>query len=284
MPLEQLSAKCRRDQPYHDWRLYYSTRTQEEYDASRASSTHHQQQQPAPSWKRRTSETIVMPIVIIDAILPGQTLHFTSPDPKFDALINYVLSSHHGCQEIGIIGVDPPTKHPLYVGVTAPIVKKDVVFGIDRNSERVLATSLKGTRRFRIVGEPWMDPTESFYIGQVQILDHRDEPVPLELQPSVHHLHSMIPALVNEWVESLIKTEKLSPAGVTTIIKEIGPMPSSPCDRAMWVGALLNPILPIGICQEIRPAMLLCQNDYDRLVLATVALRSTVDTLLKGKD
>jgi len=206
-----------------------------------------------------------------------------SPDPKFDALIHHVLSSH-GSQEIGIIGVDPPTKHPLFVGVTAPIVKKDVVFGLDRNSERVLATSLKGTRRFKIVGEPWMDPTESFYIGEVKILDHRDEPVPLELQPSVDHLYNMIPGLVNEWVESLIKTEKLSPAGVTTIIKDIGPMPSSPCDRAMWVGALLNPILPLGLCQEIRPAMLLCQNDYDRLVLATVALRSTVDTLLKGKD
>ncbi len=201
-----------------------------------------------------------------------------SPDPKFDALIKHVLSSHmQECREIGIIGVDPPTSLPLNVGVTAPIEKKNVIFGLDRNSKRVLATSLTGTKRFKIIGEPWMDPTESFYIGHVQILDRREETLPFELQQRVNYLNSKIPALVNEWVESLIQSETLSPAGVTTIVKQIGPMPSKPCERAMWVGALVNPVIPLGLCQEIRPAMLMCQNDYDRLVLASVALRSRLD-------
>lgn len=129
-----------------------------------------------------------------------------------------------------------------------------------------------------------MDPTESFYIGQVQILDHHQEILPTELQERVGHLHSKIPDLVNKWVQLLIQYEKLSPAGVTTILKQIGPMPTHPCERAMWVGALVNPTIPLGLCQEIRPAMLTCENDYDRLVLATVALRSCVDQLQRGKE
>lgn len=167
--------------------------------------------------------------------------------------------------------------------MTAPLVKKDITFGINRDSERVLATSFRGTRRFEIVGEPWMDPTDSFYIANVRILDDRDEPLTAEQHQQRQLFHRKIHGLLDEWVESVIQTETLSPAGITSILKEIGPMPSDPTKRAIWVAALLNPTIPLGLCQEIRPAMLLCQNDVDRLALATVALKSSIERVRKEK-
>jgi len=128
-----------------------------------------------------------------------------------------------------------------------------------------------------------MDPTDSFYLSQVRILDNRHEPLTKEQQQQVQILHRKIPALVEEWIESVIQTEKLSPAGVTSIVKDIGPMPSEPRSRAIWIAALLNPTIPLGLCQEIRPAMLSCQNDVDRLALSTVALRTCIDQLRKEK-
>ena len=50
----------------------------------------------------------------------------------------------------------------------------------------------------------------------------------------------------------------------------------------MWVAALLNPSSSNQeekVCLEIRPAMLSCHNDHDRMMLATAALQSSIDHL-----
>jgi hypothetical protein len=198
-----------------------------------------------------------------------------SSDPKFDLLIKYVLTSLSN--EIGIIGWDTPTSHPLKLGVTAPIKKEDLVFEINRESERVLATTFKGTRRFRILDEPWMDPTESFFIANVEILDgHAEARLPPKYQDQIDQLHHTIPTLLDYWLETVIEAGRLSPAGVVQILKQIGPMPSNPRDRALWVAALVNPTTTAGLCQEIRPSMLFCQNDFDRIVLVCAALKSSI--------
>lgn len=206
-----------------------------------------------------------------------------SPDPKFDSLIKHVLSSTKS-NEIGIIGLDPEKKTPFRFGVTATIKRDDVIFGIDRNSKRVLATPLKGKRRFQVVNEPWMDPSNSFHFAEVEIVDNRHETLSHKEEEEVLIMHEKIPLLVEKWVESLVKKEKLTPAGISLIVKQIGPMPSTPRERAIWVGALLNPVLPLGLCQEIRPAMLCCRNNHDRLVLASVALKSCIDDLWQEPD
>jgi len=69
----------------------------------------------------------------------------------------------------------------------------------------------------------------------------------------------------------------------STILKELGPMPDTPTDRAIWVAALLNPLPSLKVCLEIRPAMLACKNDYDRIHLAMAALQSSTDHM-KGKN
>jgi hypothetical protein len=161
--------------------------------------------------------------------------------------------------------------------VTAPVVKKNITYGITRNSERILATSFKGQRSFQVVGEPWMDDTHSFYLANVEIVDNRHEIMPLDLEHQATKIHNSIPKLVQEWIQWVIKSDQITPAGISDILKEIGPMPTTPKERAIWVGALVNPTLPLGLCAEIRPAMLACRNDHDRLLLASAALQSSID-------
>jgi len=60
-----------------------------------------------------------LPIIILDAMLPGQVLEFGSPDPKFVKLLQHVLDSDNG--EIGMIGINPHTGRPLNLGVSEDI-------------------------------------------------------------------------------------------------------------------------------------------------------------------
>jgi hypothetical protein len=56
-------------------------------------------------------------------------------------------------------------------------------------------------------------------------------------------------------------------------------MPEDVGERAIWLASLLNPLPPLGVCLEIRPAMLACRNDFDRIQLATSAVQSSIDHL-----
>ena len=49
--------------------------------------------------------------------------------------------------------------------------------------------------------------------------------------------------------------------------------------RSIWVAALINPLPALGVCLEVRPAMLACKNDFDRMTLATISIQSSIDHL-----
>lgn len=128
-----------------------------------------------------------------------------------------------------------------------------------------------------------MDSTNSFYVADVEIVENRMEFMAHNLEGKVMQLHNNIPSLVNEWARWLVQTEKQTPADLRRRLKDNGPMPKTPKERAIWVGALVNPIPNLGVCMEIRPALLSCQNDHDRMVLASTALKSSIDHL-SGKQ
>jgi hypothetical protein len=141
---------------------------------------------------------------------------------------------------------------------------------------------MRGKRRFEVVGEPWLDDTKSFYLARVDIIDQRlEEELSGELQQQAKHLSARIPPLVQEWVQWVLKSKKATPAGMNQRLEDIGPMPPSHSlkELAIWVSALVNPIPTLGVCLEIRPAMLSCRNDHDRVVLASTALQSSIDHL-----
>eukprot|EP00980_Cylindrotheca_fusiformis_P003864 scaffold858_cov123-Cylindrotheca_fusiformis.AAC.40 len=195
-------------------------------------------------------------------------------------MIRYALNSDS--PEIGIIGFNPTDGSPLNRGVTARLESDELTFA--STPEGPIATSLVGERSFEVVGTPWMDKTKSFYLAKVEITDRRKEFLPEESEERAMELHQKIPDQVEQFVEWMVETEQLSPEALKKYLKEVGPMPDTLRERAIWVGKLVNPIPALPeVCPEIRPAMLACRNDHDRLVLASTALQSSVDRL-SGKQ
>jgi hypothetical protein len=181
-------------------------------------------------------------------------------------------------------GFNPIDGTPLNRGVTAGLNKDQLTFAISSKSQGAIAISVRGNRSFEVAGEPWMDETQSFYLANVEITDGRKEILSEDLEQTAAELHARIPDQVDKFVEWMVKREQLNPDALKKYLKDIGPMPDCLRKRAMWVGALVNPIPALPeVCPEIRPAMLACRNDNDRLVLASTALQSSIDRL-SGKQ
>lgn len=62
-----------------------------------------------------------------------------------------------------------------------------------------------------------------------------------------------------------------------SLSQDIGAMPIDIGARAMWVASLVNPLPALDVCLEVRPAMLACKNDYDRIMLASAAIQGSID-------
>lgn len=218
---------------------------------------------------------ITIPIIILDAILPGQCMNFKSTDPKFGKLLEHVLQQSSG--EIGIIGFNPYTGKPLNMGSTVRVSKSDIV--TDSFDPNLLAISVQAKRRFEVQGEPELDKTNSFYLADVEIIDHKVQDISKEEKLKANKISMTIPELVEEWTEWLMKSGKMDSLGIEKIMKTIGPLPEKVCDRAIWVVSLLTPLPSLKVCPDVRPALLACKNDYERMILAATAIQSSIDHL-----
>uniref|UniRef100_A0A7S4EQR8 Lon N-terminal domain-containing protein n=1 Tax=Pseudo-nitzschia australis TaxID=44445 RepID=A0A7S4EQR8_9STRA len=271
----------------------------------------------------------IMPIIFMgEPLVPGQRLYFRSGDPKFEELIKYIAhieqnSTDSGarraanCIEIGIMAFDPQSGQVLHTGVTAPVQTKNFAYSLTaENQEKAITTSFKGTRFFRLVGDPWMDPSGSFHMAHIEILDGRYDDENLaqrgQIQIDSDKLFSQVPALVDDWMELMFAAGLATPVSLREAVREIiaddrqqqQPQqerlqrrsnntrcrthhrnnnyalypPRRQKDRAIWVIALLNPIrrYPIPVSNEIRPAFLACLNDRDRLALCVEALYTSL--------
>eukprot|EP00586_Coscinodiscus_wailesii_P011175 CAMPEP_0172495976 /NCGR_PEP_ID=MMETSP1066-20121228/79767_1 /TAXON_ID=671091 /ORGANISM="Coscinodiscus wailesii, Strain CCMP2513" /LENGTH=280 /DNA_ID=CAMNT_0013268009 /DNA_START=201 /DNA_END=1043 /DNA_ORIENTATION=+ len=221
------------------------------------------------------SRFMTCPILILDAILPGQKLQFGSADPKFRKLLEYVVKNDSGT--IGMIGLNPHTGQPLNTGVTLSTTPKTIKWKTDG----MIVLSGKGEKRFEIQGEPWRDDSKSFHLAHVEIIEDREEPrLSGERMRLAEELSDRVPSLVVDWIQWVVKTKKCDIRGMDQRIREIGKMPESIKKRALWLAALINPIPELhGVCLEIRPAMLACKNDFDRIYLAVTAIQSSIDHL-----
>lgn len=243
---------------------------------------------------------VTLPILILEPLLPGQRITFGSPDPKFGLLVEHLLSDGNNAKEIGMIGINPHTGRPLNLGVTVPISASMI-----KTQGGMITIEATGGRRFECDGEPWKDSTDSFYIADVEIGngngswhpsdDPEDIPAPSSeereaLDAQVAALSSEIPALMGEWVHLMIENGdgENSRSTVEAIVEAQGPLPEDALGRAYWVAGLLNPTGSLSdadgdsgerTCLEIRPAMLACRTDLERIHLAGIALQSSIDHL-----
>lgn len=93
--------------------------------------------------------------------------------------------------------------------------------------------------------------------------------------------------LVDEW-SALVRAGgfERQPDQLQLIRSHIGPMPpaTEAARRAVWVGALINPIPALGVAYEIRPAMLMARDTHGMLKVATDGITLSIERLRKGKN
>jgi hypothetical protein len=231
------------------------------------------------------SRHVTMPLLIMDSIVPGQTMFFESDDPKFHNLIRHSLQEG---TEVGMIGLNPHTGRPLTHGVTLPIKVENVVLDTRKN---VLSVKVQAERRIEVQGEPWLHDeagemdrqSASFYMADLEIVDDRpEEPLADDLATNTQNLSDQVPLLVGSWVHHLVAKNRADALKMEERMMELGPLPSDWKDQAFWVAALLNPCSSHQaseekVCLEIRPAMLSCKNDHERMILATAGLQASID-------
>lgn len=224
---------------------------------------------------------VTIPILLLDCILPGQNLDLSSSDPKFVELLKYTMKSSNS-NEVGIIGFNPHNGEPLNRGVTVTLDKENFTYGIKENFEPGLSVSLKGKRCFQVVGEPWLDETDSFFLANIEISDNRKETMSTEEEEKALQIFQNIPKQVEEWMDLVMDTKESGEDDLVQILEVIGPMPDSLHQRALWVGKLVNPSqTTLDVCTDIRPAMLACRHDHDRMILASCALQSSINGMLE---
>lgn len=208
-----------------------------------------------------------IPIMILDAMLPGQKLEFGVKDARFRELANYLQESG---DQLGMIGVDPATRQPLNHGVTVTIDRLLM-------ESNMVTIALEGRERFEVEREPWLDDTKSYYLADVEIIENRSEAdLPPDQQEEAQALHNEIPELIAEWLKWLYKTGKATPESMK-VRMPAEEMPDEIGARAVWTAGFINPLPPLGVCLEIRPSMLVCRTDLERVRLAHASLKASID-------
>ncbi|KAL7448686.1 hypothetical protein ACHAWC_000837, partial [Mediolabrus comicus] len=200
---------------------------------------------------------------------------------------------------------------PLKTGVEVDIIQMDkatdVPPGTTSNSdEEAWDISLRAGRRFTIEGE--VDKMEEGWTeARVKFLDSSEEeeneisaivnnPSSAASTESIGDRLSVARAisrakeftapnmnmrdgasLVDRWIE-LAKQNERHPGQISTLLKQLGEIPPEhePTERALWVGALINPLPSMGVAMEIRPALLVSKKAEERVEVALEGLLKSI--------
>jgi len=218
-----------------------------------------------------------IPIMLADSLLPGQQVRLGSDEEKFQRLVETIQEEQQG--ELGMIGFHPLTGNPLSIGVTCTL---EHVFHYGDHC----SIGVHASKSFEVQGEPYLDETESFYLADIELVDERPEPaLNAEEFRSAQRRHDEIPGMVETWKGLILEKKRASVKELAEILEGLGAdLPTTMKERSIWVASLVNPLprLEESVCMEVRPAMLACRNDYDRVNLAWTSLTYSIDHL-RGK-
>lgn len=246
-----------------------------------------------------------LPLVVLDSMLPGQTLKINVRNSLFIELIRTRIEQENPC--FGMLGYAK-----LKSGEQEQVILKNgvevhfessqlVVEAVDKDDDGDgdkggIQLVLKAGRRFCIEDGEVENAPQGWTEGRVQFLDSEQQEQD-ELKQIMSTLtttdggtdrmslaramrqarefsspNAMMEdnqSLVDRWVE-LAKQKERHAGQVDQLLEELGEMPTSeePSERAFWIGALINPIPALGVATEIRPALLTAQTAEERVRIA----------------
>jgi len=245
-----------------------------------------------------------LPLMILDTMLPRQILQIQIQHPTLKALMKHRINEE--TPTLGMLGMarlSTGQTVPLKTGVEVEIIQMEKASSSpppntsssSGGEEEGWDISLRAGRRFIIDGE--VDKTEDGWTeARVKFLDSSEEEeneissamkspsstesigdrlsVARAIQkakeftvPNMNMKNSL--SLVDRWIE-LAKQNERHPGQIDVLLKQLGEIPPEhePTERALWVGALINPLPSMGVATEIRPALLVSKNIHSILQVA----------------
>ena len=202
---------------------------------------------------------------------------------------------------------------PLKTGVEVEIIQMDkpadiLPSDISDNGEEPWDISLRAGRRFIIEGDV-VKTEEGWTEAQIKFLDssaeEENEINQFISQPSMEDPTGMSTvgdrlsvaraiskakqftqpnmnmknnaSLVERWIE-LAKQNERHPGQIDVLLKQLGEIPPEhePTERALWIGALINPLPSMGVAMEIRPQLLVSKRAEERVQVALEGLLKSI--------
>ncbi|CAL1147012.1 unnamed protein product [Cladocopium goreaui] len=195
----------------------------------------------------------LLPIIMVDSMLPGQRLVFSASNPELEDLAEEGL--------VGVIG--PQRSGGSVVGVSAKLSKL--------SGSRSGEWELKAEHVFKVVSEAQREGTITR--AKVEFLHEEVK------EEDVLLAEALVP-LIEEWTNTLVENQAERYEGqLQDILKDLGQMPPpTMADKlAMWAAALVNPLPALGVALEIRPAVLQADSLQERILIVRRGIRGSIE-------
>lgn len=221
-----------------------------------------------------------LPMVVVDSMLPRQVLKINVKNVLLKELVKECLQNETPFfGMLGLARLSSGQQVHLKHGVEVEIVGKPQVL-----DEGGMKLELKAGRRFSIEGEVdnagkgWTEARVRFLDSEEQEANELTGEDRFSLARAIAKATGLTSpnmnmpdglSLVNRWIELATENEK-TPGQIARLLEQIGeiPPPEEPTERALWVGALINPIPAMGVAMEVRPQLLIAKKAEDRVQLA----------------
>ncbi len=213
----------------------------------------------------------IFPVVVLDCMLPRQTLRVRLSDPKIVRLVKsrWINETPTFGVRGTIISPSSGQEMKLMNGVEVEIIQRPQFYE-DGNKALLV---LKAKRRFKVLSEDdnvggWVDANVK-YLNSEQ--EEREETL-MTNQTSMDRailIASELTDLIRKWIELARKHEKRD-GQIDLLLCDLGDEPpsSQPSEKAFYVGALINPLPEMGVAKGVRPAIITADTAERRVKIA----------------
>lgn len=249
-----------------------------------------------------------LPLVVLDSMLPRQILKIKVANKLLIELVRHQIASEKN--SFGMLGMailKSGSKINLTTGVLVEMMERPIFEMDDNTGVESVFLVLQATKRFKIVGDIQNskeedenddgsssdDGGDGWTQATVQYLDSETEEQEQLQQDKLTLARAISKAktfttpnanvstnhssLLQTWI-TLAKSKERTPGQISTLLESLGDIPNEdePTERALWVGALINPIPAMGVAMEIRPALLTAQSAEEKVEIAAEGLLRSI--------